>query len=127
MFLRKIIEKKKSKFFVSLDEVCCERIGGLYEAAERGDVSCGIEIGTCVGALEGEFPCGHVPSDGEHLVVGKRKSGEEEDYDGLLAVAYGEMGEIAVEAWDIKPGAVFLFLAFDRWLVDISLANIVQK
>lgn len=25
--------RKKSKFFVSLDEVCCERIGGLYEAA----------------------------------------------------------------------------------------------
>lgn len=126
MFLRRIIEKK-SKFFVSLDEVCGERIGGLNEAAERGDVSCGIEIGTGVGALEGEFPCGHVPSDGEHFVVGKRKSGEEEDNDGLLAVSYGEMGEIAVEAWDIKPGAVFLFLPFDSWLVDISLANIVQK
>ncbi len=68
-----------------------------------------------------------MPSYGEHLVVGERESGEEEDYDGLLAVSYGEMGEIAVEAWDIKPGAVFLFLAFDRWLVDISLANIVQK
>ena len=112
---------------VSLDEVGSESIGRLDETAERTDIASRIEIGAGVGAVESQLPSRHVPTDGEHLVVGEGETREEKHDDRLLAVPHGEIGEIAIEAWDILPRAVFSLLALHDGLVDVGLADIVEE
>ena len=62
----------------------------MDNCAKGGDFAGFLQVGSLLGALEGEFPGSHVPADGKHFILGQFEAEGQQHNDGLLTVSQGK-------------------------------------